>query len=445
MGRSGDIRGDTRRGGVPGAHGAHAEHGPHEDHRAAGADAARPAHGSTGVPAGPGGRGSHGSRGAHRSWAQARAEAVALGARRGAAQREVPLDRALGGVLGADVRALVGLPAFDASAMDGFAVAGPGPWLLVGRQLAGAPASSAGLRPGEAVEIATGARVPKGAESVLPYERATTRDGKVEGPAERGRHVRWAGEETAPGETVLTRGSVIGPAVLGLAASLGHETLPVSCPRLSVLVTGDEVATEGLPGDGRVRDAIGPLLPGIAGWAGARLERVRHLGDDRSALLAEAEGGDTDVVAVCGSSSRGPADHFRSVLDDLGATVVVDGVACRPGHPQLLAYTDRTVFVGLPGNPGAALVAAVTLLVPLLSAMTGRADPGRRLPRAALDHGVVPHPADTRLIAVRLADGRAVPVGHDRPGSLRGAALADAYAVVPPDWDGAEVELVGLP
>jgi len=359
--------------------------------------------------------------------------------------REVPLDRALGGVLGADVRALVGLPAFDASAMDGFAVAGPGPWRLVGRQLAGADASGAGLRPGEAVEIGTGARVPEGTESVLPYERAVTRDGAVQGRAERGRHVRRAGEETAAGETVLTRGSVIGPAVLGLAASLGHETLPVACPRLAVLVTGDEVATEGLPGGGRVRDAIGPLLPGIAGWAGARLERVRHLGDDRSALLAEAGAGDADVVAVCGSSSRGPADHFRSVLDDLGATVAVDGVACRPGHPQLLAYTDRTVFVGLPGNPGAALVAAVTLLVPMLSAMTGRADPGGRLPRAVLDPGVAPHPVDTRLVAVRLAAGRAVPVGHDRPGSLRGAALADAYAVVPPGWDGADVELVGLP
>lgn len=463
MDRGGDIRGDTpRRDERQGRNGgAGRDHGHvHHEHEHA--------------------RHHHGGHAAQRSWTRARAEAVALGARRGAATRELPLEQALGGVLGADVRALVGLPAFDASAMDGFAVAGTGPWRLVGRQLAGAPASSVALRPGEAVEIATGARVPKGTESVLPYERAVTdhpvtehagtehtgtpsaatgdpgtqapaaedtasRARTVSGPAERGRHVRWAGEETAPGETVLTRGSVIGPAALGLAASLGHETLPVAVPRVSALVTGDEVATEGLPGDGRVRDAIGPLLPGIVAWAGARLARVRHLGDDRAALLEEVASRDADVVAVCGSSSRGPADHFRSVLDDLGATVVVDGVACRPGHPQLLAYTDRTVFVGLPGNPGAAMVAAVTLLVPLLAAMTGRRDPGAVLPRAALDPGVAPHAKDTRLVAVRVTDGRAVPVGHDRPGSLRGAALADAYAVVPPGWDGDEVELVALP
>ncbi|GAA0997632.1 molybdopterin-binding protein [Nocardiopsis tropica] len=418
MGRNGDIRGDAHRGGAPGTHGTSEDgrtHGTHADH------------------------------GSHLSWARARAEAVALGGLRGAEPRETPLERSLGGVLGADVRALVGLPAFDASAMDGFAVAGPGPWRLVGRRLAGAPADGAGLRPGEAVEIATGARVPKGSESVLPYERSVVRGGVVEGRVERGRHVRWAGEETAPGETVLTRGTVIGPAALGLAASLGHATLPVARPRVAALVTGDEVATEGLPGDGRVRDAIGPLLPGVVDWAGGALVSVRHLGDDRSALREAAQGADADVVAVCGSSSRGPADHFRAVLDDLGATVVVDGVACRPGHPQLLAYTDGAVFVGLPGNPGAALVAAVTLLAPLLRAMAGAAEPRGSLPAAVLDGGVESHPVDTRLVAVRLVGGRAVPVGHDRPGSLRGAALADAYAVVPPAWDGTEVELVGLP
>ncbi len=359
--------------------------------------------------------------------------------------RDLPLAQALGGVLGADVQALVGLPAFDASAMDGFAVAGPGPWRLVGTQLAGAAPALVSLRPGEAVEIATGARVPKGAECVLPYELALTRDGTVEGPAEAGRHVRWAGEETAPGETVLPRGSVLGPAALGLAASLGHESLPVLRPRVLVIVTGDEVATSGLPGDGSVRDAIGPMLPGVVERAGGRVEALRHMGDERRPLFEAVAGADADVVAVCGSSSRGPADHLRPVLAELGAAVEVDGVACRPGHPQLLARTDRTVFVGLPGNPGAALVAAVTLLVPLLAAMTGRADPGSGLPPAVPEGEVSAHPRDTRLVPVRVEGPHARAVGHDRPGSLRGAALADAYAVVPPGWDGSEVELVRVP
>lgn len=383
--------------------------------------------------------------GAHLPWHRAREAARRLGEELALTPRDIRLADALGGVLGADVHALVGLPAFDASAMDGFAVAGGGPWRLVGRQLAGAPASSAGLGRGEAVEIATGARVPKSTESVLPYELAAVADGTVEGSIDAGRHVRWAGEEIAPGETVLTRGTVVTPAVLGLAASLGHEALPVLSPRVTVLVTGDEVATTGLPGGGSVRDAIGPVLPGVARWAGARVGDVRYLGDGHEELRKAATAGGGDVVAVCGSSSKGPADHFRSVLAEVGATADVDGVACRPGHPQLLAHAGGTAYVGLPGNPGAALVAALTLLTPLVSAMAGRPDPGRVPGRVPLSGEVRSHPRDTRLVAVRMDGERAAPVGHDRPASLRGAAMAEAYAVVPPEWAGEDVELVRLP
>lgn len=378
-------------------------------------------------------------------WPSARDRARRAGERAGAAVRPVPLALAEGAVLGADVRALTGVPAFDSAAMDGFAVAGPGPWRLVGSGLAGAPVARAGLGPGEAVEIATGARVPKGAEAVLPYELAERSGDRVAGPAEAGRHVRWAGEETAPGEVVLTRGRTVGPVVLGLAASLGHETLPVLAPRVSVLVTGAEVTTSGLSGEGLVRDAIGPMLPGLVAWAGGRVERVDHLGDDRGVLEAAVAAADADLLVVCGSSSKGPADHLRAVLAGLDAEVLVDGVACRPGHPQLLARRGDTVVAGLPGNPGAALVAALTLVVPLLCAMAGRPDPSRVPDPVPVAGGAAAHPRDTRLVPVRLERGRAVPVGHDRPASLRGAALADAYAVVPPDWSGAEVELLRLP
>lgn len=381
----------------------------------------------------------------HLPWGRARERASALGEELALNPSELPLDQVTGGVLGADVRALAGLPAFDAAAMDGYAVAGRGPWQLVGRRMAGASGACVGLRSGEAVEIATGARAPKNTESVLPYERAYGADGVVEGEAEPGRHVRWAGEEIEPGEIVLTRGRVVTPAVAGLAASLGHDTLPVVLPRVAVVVTGEEVAVSGLPGEGLVRDAIGPVLPGVLAWAGARVERVVRLGDSREELAEVLRRADVDVVAVCGSSSKGPADHVREVLAGQGADMVVDGVSCRPGHPQLLARSDRGAVVGLPGNPGAALVAALTLLVPLVSAMAGRPDPGAVAGRVPLEGEVRAHSRDTRLVAVRVGDGRAFPVGHDRPGSLRGAALADAYAVVPPGWAGEDVELVRLP
>ena len=380
------------------------------------------------------------------SWSRARELARGLGERRGCPVSEAPLERALGGRLADDLRALVGLPAFDASAMDGYAVAGPSPWKPTGTQLAGTPVAGLSLSSGEAVEIATGARVPKGTESVLPYEHAEVVDGWVSGEASPGRHVRWSGEETAPGETVLEAGVEVTPAVLGLAASLGHDALPVRLPTVEVLITGDEITSDGLPGEGVVRDAIGPLLPGVVSWAGGRLSRTRHLGDAHGDLYEALSGGGADVVVVCGSSSKGPADHLRAVLARLGADVVVDGVACRPGHPQLLAHTDETVFVGLPGNPNAALVAALTLLVPLLAGMVGRDESTLGLGRAPLVGEVRGGGSGrTRLVAVRVVEGRAEPVGHDRPGSLRGAALAQAYAVVPPEGPGTDVELLRLP
>jgi molybdopterin molybdotransferase len=149
------------------------------------------------------------------------------------------------------------------------------------------------------------------------------------------------------------------------------------------------------------------------------------------------------VLVVCGASSKGPADHLRKVLGDLGADVLVDGVAVRPGHPQLLARLPAgRLLVGLPGNPFAALAAALTLLAPLLRELGGT--PARH-ETSALAGPVRAHPRDTRLVPVRRSGRGAVPVGHDRPGSLWGAALADALAVVPPGWSGDQVELIELP
>ncbi|CAM3675448.1 molybdopterin molybdotransferase MoeA [Nocardiopsis rhodophaea] len=408
-------------------------------------------------------------------WEAAREAAWGLGVRCLAVVGHVELREAIGATLAADLIALVGVPAYDAAAMDGYAVAGRGPWLVRGRVLAGVTERPGDLRPGEAVEIATGAPVPGGTEAVVPYEAALTEEAggsaddaiagaagggavtRVRGEIEPGRHVRRSGEDTEPGASVLAEGAVVTPVAVGLAASLGHDTLPVRRPKVGILVSGDEITDTGLPVPGQVRDAIGPMLPGLVAWAGGEAVgggRVRDtFADMMSALRASADAG-ADVIAVCGASSKGPADHLRDALATLGATPVVDGVACRPGHPQLLAHLGEPsspgpVIVGLPGNPNAALVAGVTLLVPLVAALAGRPgpDPVGGLPtRLPVEGEVRPHHRDTRLIAVRVADGTvARPVGHDRPGSLRGAAMADAFAVIPPGWRGPSARLVWLP
>ncbi|GIG88394.1 molybdopterin molybdotransferase MoeA [Plantactinospora endophytica] len=377
------------------------------------------------------------------TWHEARRYAREVGRPLGPVQR--PLPEAVGSALAVPLVALSPLPAYDSAAMDGYAVAGPGPWQLVGRVLAGDPGTPAALSPGHAVEIGTGAMVPNGADAVLPYERAGRTGRTVSGGIAPGRHVRRRGEDCPVGREVLPAGTVVNPIVLGLAASLGHDTLTVHRrPRVGMVVTGSELRTAGLPLPGQVRDAIGPMLPGLVRAAGAELAWGSRIADDASALVAALLRCDADVLVVCGATSAGAADHLRRALDTLAAEVPVRGVACRPGHPQLFAALPHGRYVvGLPGNPYAALVAALTLLSPLLGRLSGRTEPATQT--ATLAGPVTPHDRDTRLVPVARVGSAALPVGHDRPGSLWGAAGADALAVVPPGWNGDEVELLSLP
>lgn len=357
----------------------------------------------------------------------------------------VPLAAAAGAVLARPLVAPGPRPAFDTAAMDGYAVAGSAPWTVVGRLLAGAPGGPA-VRPGTAVEIATGAPVPPGARAVVPYERATRAGTTVDGEPGAHDHIRRTGEECPAGAELVPAGRIVTPTMLGLAAAHGYDELYVSTvPRVGILVTGDEVVGAGSPGPGRVRDAIGPILPGVITWAGGRPEPVRHVPDGAAPLAAALDRcADLDAIVVCGASSHGPADHLRGVLQRLGAEPLVDGVACRPGHPQLLARLPGGPFVvGAPGHPNAALAAALTLLAPMLRGLAGRrVVPPECAPLLGEAH---PHPTDTRLIAVRRDGAAVTPVGHDRAASLRGAALADALAVLPPAWCGDPVELLALP
>ncbi|ANZ41778.1 hypothetical protein BBK82_43425 [Lentzea guizhouensis] len=353
---------------------------------------------------------------------------------------EVPLPDALGSALASGVNAHTHQPTCDTSAMDGYAVAGLGPWTVVGRVSAGDRVPPP-LRFSEACAVATGAPVPAGADLVVPIEHCHLDGELLTGyTGELGKHVRRRGEDWSAGDELVPAGTVVSPAVLGLAAGAGHDTLLVHRkPRVAVVVTGDELLRSGPPRPGRVRDAIGPMLPGLL--TGSDLLGTTHLRDDPEALADALTCDAADVLVACGATSVGAKDHLRRVLVELDAEVLVSGVACRPGHPQLLAaLPDGRVVVGLPGNPFAALAAVVTLLQPLLGTLSGRTVQ----PAITARFAAVGHRTDTRLIPVTRHGTGALPVGRDRPGSLWGAALADALAVVPPGHFEGEVELLAL-
>lgn len=384
-------------------------------------------------------------------WPQAR-EAAARAARSRArrAPVSVPLGDALGLALAAPLDALTDLPSFDTSAMDGWAVAGPGPWQVREEGVLAGHTQPEPLTDGEAVRIATGARIPADTTAVLRTEHGRIdAQGRLHTTREmlHGQDIRPRGQECRSGDQLLPVGTLVTPAVLGLAAAAGYDTVTVvPRPRAEVLVLGDELLTEGLPHDGLIRDALGPMLPPWLRALGADVIAVRRIGDDAKALQKAVTRSAADLIVTTGGTAAGPVDHVHPVLERVGAELLVDGVKVRPGHPMLLARTkDHQHLVGLPGNPLAAVSGLLTLAEPLLRTLAAHPAPEPyTLPLREAVHG---HPHDTRLIPVVLRGDHAMPLHYNGPAMLRGVAAADALAVVPPGGarQGEEAELLDLP
>ncbi|MEH0634975.1 molybdopterin molybdotransferase MoeA [Streptomyces bottropensis] len=397
----------------------------------------------------------HGSKGEphHRATSWPEARAVAERAARSVGRRapvSVTVDKALGLVLAAPLTALTDLPSFDTSAMDGWAVAGPGPWAVREDGVLAGHADPGRLTDGEAVRIATGARIPPDTTAVLRSEHGSTDDqGRLHPTRDvsHGQDIRPRGQECRHGDQLLPLGTQITPAALGLAAAAGYDTVSVlPRPRVELLVLGDELLTDGLPREGLIRDALGPMLPSWLRALGAEVTAVRRLGDDADALYRAVKKSPADLVVTTGGTAAGPVDHVHPILRRLGAELLVDGVKVRPGHPMLLARTKQDQYlVGLPGNPLAAVSGLFTLAEPLLRTLAGRPAPE---PYAVpLREGVHGHPYDTRLVPVGLRGDDAVPLHYNGPAMLRGIATADALAVVPPGGarPGQQLELLDLP
>ncbi|WP_225881961.1 molybdopterin molybdotransferase MoeA [Streptomyces aureocirculatus] len=419
-------------------------------------------------------------RAAHSTrWTEARAIARRAGvaAARAAVSPEVKatlLSHTLGRTLAAPLTALTDLPSFDTSAMDGWAVAGPGPWtLLSGTAIRTDDGTDNGtdnrppgilagqdtpdpLGDGEAVPIATGARIPRDTTAVIRSEHGHADDkGYLHARREvaPGQDIRPRGQECRAGDRLLPPGALVTPAVLGLAAAAGYDALYVTArPRVEVLVLGDELLTSGLPQEGHIRDALGPMLPPWLRALGAEVTAVRRLGDDAEALHEALATATADVVVTTGGTASGPVDHVHPTLRRLNAELLVDGVAVRPGHPMLLARLPATAgdsrmrhLVGLPGNPLAAVSGLLTLAEPLLRGLGGR--PAAEPYTAPVRDDVPGHPHDTRLVPVALRGEYAVPLHYNGPAMLRSIAVADGLAVIPPRGAGRqqELELLELP
>ena len=392
-------------------------------------------------------------------WLEARATVHRWGAGMPGGTEIVALTEAVGRTLAAEVRSLTALPSFASSAMDGWAVNGAAPWILGDPILAGDPPTTTSLAPGTARPIATGACVPAGTHGILRSEKGQLAPAMTAGtqpvlirsvgtrpdePAA-GEHVRARGEECGLDERMLEPGCLLTVPRVALAAVTGHDTLTVTAPpTVELLLLGTEVIESGIPGPGQVRDAYSPEFPALLTGLGVRLSALRRLPDDLGQTIDAIRSSTAALVISTGGSARGPADHVRGALTALGATVLIDGVRMRPGHPVMVArLVDGRLMLCLPGNPLAAMLVLASLGVPLIDGMLGR--PLRPLGRVALAHDIANLSGSTRLVAYRLTDEGAVPTARQGSGMLRGLAEADGVAVVPPGGACAPEPVATLP
>ncbi len=369
---------------------------------------------------------------------------------------ETTLDDALGLVTAAEIHAGEPVPPFVNSAMDGYAVravdtAGgtaddPVPLKVVGELPAGrAPSTSVGA--GEAIRIMTGAPLPDGADAVVIVERTEAEDDTVLvfTEARVGDHVRTIGGDVEAGDIVLPTGTLLGPAHLGVLASLGIRSFPAfPRARVGVLSTGDELVEPTTPGPlppGRIRDANRPMLLGLAERAGCVPVDLGAVGDDEDAIAerVDAAMGTCDALLTSGGVSVGVYDHVKAVLDRLGAMSWWQ-VAIKPAKPLAFGMIrDRPVF-GLPGNPVSSLVSFELFARPALLLMMGHRDRFRTEIEAVAGTDLTRRP-DGKIhfdrVRVRRDGDRYVAArsGGQASNVLTATASANGLAILP-DGDG---------
>lgn len=358
----------------------------------------------------------------------------------------VPVGEALGRVAARAVRAPAPVPAFDRASWDGYAVrsadtrrAGrrtPVTLAIVGEVFAEQTYART-LRPGEAVAIATGGAVPRGADAVEIFEEVEVRDRTVRlrMPVRPGARVTPAGDDFDRGELLVRSGATLGPADLAAAAACGHDRLTVYArPIVAIVPNGNELRLPGERlGPGQIYESNNAALSAVVAACGGVPRPSAPVRDDPDAIegtLRSVLRG-ADLVLATGGSSVGEHDHLATVFARIG-TPLFHGIAVRPGKPTLAARAGRKLLVGLPGHPTSCLLNMHWLMLPVLRRLARLSGPGWTIGSARLTGpAVAPTPGFATVVPLHSRGDRATPTFH---GSSAISSLrdADAFAFLPP-------------
>ena len=360
-----------------------------------------------------------------------------------------PLVEALGMVLAEDVVAAHSLPPFDNAGMDGFAVRAVDVVdartdvpvrLTISETIPAGHVAQAPLGPDQAAKIMTGARMPEGADAVVQSEVVEERGGHVLifEPVKPRKNVRGAGEDVKAGERVFGPGMVLGPAEIGLLASLGRPVVWVHRrPRVAILATGSELVEVDQPlGSGQIRNSNSYSLRAQCQQLGIEPVMLGIVSDDYAATKKLMEEGlDYDVLLTSGGVSVGQFDFVKDVQDELGVQRRLWGVAMKPGKPLSFGVKDDTLVFGVPGNPVSAMVSFELFVRPALLRLMGYRKTTRPTHQAVIVEDVA-NP-DGRVYVVRVRAWREGSVWHvsstgaQGSGILRSMVGANGLAFVP--------------
>ncbi len=379
----------------------------------------------------------------------------------------VILVDALARVLAEDISAGFDIPALDNSAMDGYAVRTkdiisasktcPKALEVIETVKAGSVPSRS-VSENQAVRIMTGAHIPKGADSVIMVEKTRLENGKVKvlESTQLNENIRRAGEDIKKSELVLRKGRVIGPAQMGILASLGREAVAVTkMPRVGILATGDElVEIKEDTQPGKIKNSNTYSLFGQVKKAGAIPCILGIAKDDKQAIQAKIEQGlECDLLVISGGVSAGDYDYVKDVLSGMGAEIspvrdtsssdnrlISNGVkfqkvAMKPGKPLVFGIIRGKPVFGLPGNPVSSMVSFEVFIKPVILKMSGQDQDAGNEVEAVLEEDIKKKKGLRCFLRAQTKweNGEYITrtTGPQGSGILKSMALADSLIILP--------------
>ena len=372
-----------------------------------------------------------------------------------------PLKEALGLVLAEDVASPIDLPPWDNSAMDGYAARAVdvrdasqqhAATLSVIDTVAAGHFPATAVGPGQAIRIFTGAPLPAGADSVirqedtepLPDDRVAVRDGR-----DAGKNIRRRGEDIRKGDVALARGAELGPAQLGVLASIVHgRPLVHRPPRVAFMGSGDEIVdldqSDAILSGTKVASSNSYTLFGMIRQAGGIPVELGLARDTKESLrehLAGAGAQGADLLVTTAGVSVGEHDLVRGVLTEMGCDIKLWRVRMRPGAPLGFGLLDGRPWIGLPGNPVSAMVTFELFVRPAIRRMLGHSLPFRRTVPVCVGEAITLGPRLRHFLRAVVtaqsgSEGGALVArltGPQGSGILTSMARANALLIVPED------------